>query len=396
MPHILVLQFLNLLMGGGCYLVAVTSFGVWSSAGWSAVATGASMMAANFAYGGIVSSGGRLADGWGRARTAISGAALALVGALVAIIGASPWAAVLGTFICFAGSALFFPGNAGLFSDARTSVGDHVPLHTKVSRYNLGWSSGNLVGFGLAWWLADGPVGRGYWFAGAGFVLIAVVMLQWWALPAQALAASGDRADHPALRLLTRMGRVGLLLYCLVGMALISLLENTLAQQLAPAVAHRMATAVLMAYAAGYFSGFVLLGAWSGWVMRPWRLWLLASGMVAAAAGFIVCGTTQHLSVAPLAGCGALLGLAFSAVYTASLYYSLRLPHGAARAAGLHETYLGIGATLGPLLCGLFISGWSNALTGLGVYIAGGALVVLGWQLTQIPVITRLLRAHPP
>jgi MFS family permease len=395
MPHILVLQFLNLLMGGGCYLVAVTSFGVWSSAGWSALATGASMMAANLAYGGLVGTGGRFADGWGRARTAITGAALALVGALIAIVGASAWSAVLGTVICFGGSALFFPGNAGLFSDARSALGE-VPLHRKVSRYNLGWSSGNLVGFGLAWILADGPVGRGYWFAAGGFVLIAAVMWQWWSLPAQAPSAAGDRADHPALKLLTRMGRVGLLLYCLAGMALMSLLESALAQQLAPAAAHRLATGALMAYAAGYFCGFMVLGQWSGWVMRPWRLWAIALGMLVAAAGFIVCGLAAQLSVAPLAACAAVLGLAFSAVYTASLYYSLRLPQGAAQAAGRHETFLGVGATLGPLLCGAFISGWSNMLAGLGVYIAIGALLVLGWQVSQIPAITRLLRAHPP
>ena len=32
------------------------------------------------------------------------------------------------------------------------------------------------------------------------------------------------------------------------------------------------ASAALFAYALGYFAVFVLLGAWSGWVMRPWRL----------------------------------------------------------------------------------------------------------------------------
>ena len=394
MPHILVLQFLNLLMGGGCYLVAVTSFGVWSSAGWSAVATGASMMAANLAYGGLVSFGGRLADGWGRARTAVSGAVLAVLGALVAALGDSAWSAVVGTFVCFAGSAFFFPGNAGLFSDAKTSGGEQVPLHTKVSRYNLGWSSGNLCGFGLAWILADGAVGRGYWFAGGCFLVIAAVMLRWWTLPAQAPTASGDRADHPALKLLTRMGRVGLLLYCLAGMALISLLENTLSQKLDSRTAHQIATAALVAYAAGYFIGFVALGAWSGWVMRPWRLFAIATGMLVAAAGFILCGVYQVVQVAPLAGCGFLLGLAFAAVYTASLYYSLRLPTGAARAAGLHETYLGVGATLGPLACGLFLSGWTNALAGLGVYIGVGAVLVLGWQVSQIPKITKLLRQH--
>lgn len=396
MPRILLLQFLNLLMGGGCYLVAVSSFGVWSAAKWSSVETGMAVMAANCAYMAFVGFGGRLADGWGRARTGVTGALIAIAGATLAYLGASAWASAIGTVICFGGSALFFPGNAGLFSDARSGGGEAVPLHVKVSRYNLGWSGGNLTGFALAWYLAQGAVSRGYLCALIGFTVIMLVMVRWWSLPAAAPEASGDRCDHPALKLLTRMGRVGLLLYCLIGMALIALLENTLAKQVVPDIAHRVATAALAAYAAGYFSGFVVLGAWSGWVMRPWRLFAIATGMLLAAAGLVVCGLTQVLTVAPLAACGFTLGLAFAAVYTASLYYSLRLPNGAARAAGLHETFLGVGSTVGPLACGYFISLWSEALTGLGVYVAVGALLVLGWQLTQLPAISRLLRAHPP
>ena len=36
-----------------------------------------------------------------------------------------------------------------------------------------------------------------------------------------------------------------------------------------------------------------------------------------------------------------LFGISYGAAYTGSIYYSLRLPHGASRAAGLHATFLG-------------------------------------------------------
>jgi MFS family permease len=395
-PRILLLQILNMLMGGGCYLIAVSSFGVWSAAGWSPVRTGGAMMAANLAYGALVGLGGKMADSWGRARTAVCGALIATAGGLLAWLVADPWAAAIGTVVCFGGSALFFPGNVGLFSDARTDGGGEVALHVKVSRYNLGWSGGNLAGFVIAWLLSFGHVTAGYLVAVGGFVLITATQLQWWSLPPQPPAASGDRGDHPALPRLIRMGRVGLMLYCLMGMALISLFENTLARTAPPAAAHTTATAALAIYALGYFAMFGVLGWWSGWVMRPWRLFAIAALLPLAAGGFLACGLLGSTGPVPYALCSLVLGIAFAAVYTASMYYSLRLPHGAARAASLHETYLGVGSTLGPVLCGGFLMLWSDGVTGLGVYLLIGSALVLGWQLSQLPGISRILAEKDP
>ncbi len=396
MPHLLLLQFLNLLMGGGCYLVAVTSFAAWSQAGWSPMVTGSSMMAANLAYCLVVGIGGRLADGWGRARTAIVGALVTGLGALLAFAVNDPVAAAAGTVITFGGAALFFPGNVGLFSDAAGSGGGEMPLHQKISRYNLGWSSGNLSGFTIAWLLSlvDGGLRWGYLIAVGGCVVIILALLRWWSLAPRLPAASGDRADHPALKSLIHMGRITLLLYCLLGMALIALFENTLAQNMPKTQAHTTATAALTLYAFGYFVTFGVLGWWGGWVMRPWRLFAITGMLPVAALGFVACGLAGISSPLPFAGCAFALGVAFAAVYTSSIYYSMRLPHGAARAASLHETYLGAGSTIGPALCGGFLMLWRDGVTGMGVYLLIGALVVLGWQLSQLPAITRLLK--PP
>lgn len=390
-PRIALLQLLNMLMGGGCYLIATTSVGVWSQAGWSAVATGLGMMAANCAYAVFVGIGGRLADSRGRARTAIAGSLISIAGALLAWLGGGPWAAAVGTVLCFGGSALFFPGNVGLFSDAKQGDGGHVPLHVKVGRYNLGWSAGNLAGFGIAWLLSHGQVRLGYLVAGVGFLIIPAALARWCSLPASPPTADGDRADHPALPALIRMGRIGLLLFCLLGMAVISLLENTLLGLLTPATAHTTATAALSVYALGYFTTFIVLSSWGGWVMRPWRLFAIGLILPLAAIGFLACGLAGITALWALTGCAFALGVAFAAIYTASIYYSLRLPHGAAHAAAMHETHLGIGATAGPMLCGAFLMPWGNGMVGLGAYLLLGALIVLGWQLSQLPRISRLL-----
>lgn len=151
-PALLTLQLLNLLVGGGQYLGFATATGMWTAGGWSELQIGIAMTAANLCYAAFVAQGGRLSDRWGRARTAILGAGIALAAAVIALVVATPLAALVAIMLGCAGTAFFFPGNVGLFSDARSPDGATAPaLHVKVSRYNLGWSGGNIAGFGLAW-----------------------------------------------------------------------------------------------------------------------------------------------------------------------------------------------------------------------------------------------------
>ena len=355
----------------------------WSSSHWTATWVAGAMIATNLCYAAAVSQGGKLSDRWGRARTAILGAGICVLAGVIGMVLHGPWAAVAVGMIGFLGVAFFFPGNAGLFSDAGSADGGSVPLHTKVSRYNLGWSVGNLVGFGIGFCLSSHPH-WGYAVAAAMFLTITVILWRWRSLPPQPPAASGDRADHPALPRLILLGRVGVLLFCLLGMSVISLLETALTSLVTPERAHVLATGALTAYALGYVLMFALLGLWSGWVMRPWRLTMLMLTLPAAAAGLWWVGRGGIPTMALLVPCTFLLGLAYGAAYTASLYYSLRLPHGAARAASIHETFLGVGSMTGPLLCAGFLA-LRPGLDGLGTYLLIGAAVVLAWQALMVP-----------
>ena len=392
-PKILTLQLLNTCIGAGQYLGFSTATGMWTAGGWSSWEIGLAMTLTNLAYAGLVSQGGRLSDGWGRARTAVLGASICVLGAAIALAVAAPWAALVATILGCAGSALFFPGNVGLFSDARGEAGQADPaLHVKVSRYNLGWSGGNLLGFGLAWALCAVSPRLGWALVLAAAATCIAVLWRWRDLPRHELPASGDRAAHPALNRLTWMGRLALLTYCLLGMAFISLLTRALKSEgMADAQAQAAASAALFAYALGYFGVFVLLGAWSGWVMRPWRLLGLQVPIVLASLGVLWLGSGGIPPMAALCGAGLLLGAGFGAVYTGSIYYSLRLPEGAARAAALHETALGIGSTAGPLLCGACMTvAADGALGALGVWMLAVAAVTIAVQALLIPGARRL------
>lgn len=387
-PRLAVLQLLNTAIGAAVYLSFATATGMWTAAGWSPEAIGAAMTGANLAYAGLVAQGGRLSDRWGRARTAVLGAAIIASGALAAAVLADPLGALLGAILACAGSAQFFPGNVGLFSDARGREGaPDPPLHRKVSRYNLGWSAGNIAGFGLAWALAGLPPSASWAAIAAAALACVMVLWRWRALPPRPPRPEGDRAPHPALPRLILMGRIALLLFCLGGMALIALLARSLAGEgLEAAAAQRWAVASLFVYAIAYCGTFAVLGRWTGWVLRPWRLLAVQAPIPLAAALLCLAGLAPGapLALVPLA-CG-LLGIGFAAVYTGSIYYSLRLPEGAARAAARHETALGIGSTLGPLLAGWWLSALGEAALGaLGLWLALIAMLVIGWQLALIP-----------
>ncbi len=392
-PSIPVLQLLNALVAFGSMFIATQSVSVWRGAGWSAWSISLVMALGNICYAGFVAQGGRLADRYGRARIGLVGAAIGGLGGLVAMIFRDPAAAVVGTMLGFGGPALFFPGCAGLFSDSQgASGGAPPPLHRKVSGYNLGWALGNFSAFTALGLLGSDPV-LSYGVAAGAFFAVGAVLWRWRRLPPLPPPPEGDRAPHPALPRLTMMGRTSLFCACVLVMGMIALCEKALSGEriAGPAGPERTLASVLLAcFSAGYIVTFLILGAWSGWVLRPWRLWACQVGLVVGTAGVFALGRLHLGEAWPLGICGLLIGLSYGATYTGSIFYSLRLPHGAARAASLHETYLGCGYTAGPLLCGLFLSGVGTDLASLGLFLTGVAVVCLGFQALVIPGAVKL------
>lgn len=394
-PPILLLQALNLLVGLGTFLTAMTATSAWNRAGWSETAIGVAMTAANLCYALLVSVGGRLSDGWGRARTGALGAAVCVIGCAIGVAVVSPVSAVAAAMLAFAGSAIFFPGNVGLFSDAPPAASGALPLHVKISRYNLGWSLGNFGGFLGYFAFAKLPSAAGFGLSLVSYLVVGAVLLRYLRLPASTPSAEGDRAAHPALSRLILLGRCGLLIASVLAMAQIALLQVVLRGMGLPVDrAQAWSGLTLTAYAASYIAMFVLLGAWGGWVLKPWRLCLLQSGFLLGSLGYVLLGWLGNPSAPALIACGVLVGSGFGAAYTGSIYYSLRLPHGAGRAGALHEMFLGIGNTVGPTLGGIALWWWGgqhlgNSLVGLGLFMTAMAVAGLALQLALIPGAAR-------
>lgn len=384
-PPIPLLQFFNALIAFGGVLSIMLGVSTWSRHQWEPWQIGLATTVVNLCYGGVVAQGGRLADRWGRARAGLLGALVGLTGCLTALLIAHPWAALIAAMLGFTGQALFFPGCAGLFSDAEGAAGGPAPaLHRKLSRYNLGWALGNLVCF-FAFGLVGDDARVGYALAGSAFLAVFIGLWRWRRLPPQPPAPIGDRAPHAALPRLTLMCRINLSIGCVLGMAMMTQLDHALATGMPEPRAVELTSLVLSCYAGSYILVFVLLGRWTGWILRPWRLWACQGGFLLGAVGLLVCATLHPMPAWLLAGCGTAIGSGYGAAYTGSIYYSLRLPHGAARAAGLHETFLGLGNTAGPLLAGAFLSCVISDLSGLGIFLAVLAVAILVFQAVMIP-----------
>lgn len=390
-PPLFQLQLFNALIAVGSILALMLATVRLTEWQWLAWEIGLVTTLANLCYGGLVFIGGRLADHWGRARTGILGASIGLCGSIVALIDAGPVGALTAAMCGMAGAAMFFPGSAGLFSDAVSAAGGPSPaLHRKVRRYNLGWAAGNLasfIGFGL---LAGQPREIAYGIAALSFITVGATLWRWRNLPPRPPAPSGDRSPHAALPRLTVMYRVNLFLSCILGMALMTQLAKGFDERMTVEEATRLASAALSGYASSYILMFLLLGQWTGWILKPQVLWFCQCGFVLGSAGLLGMAWYGEFPLVAVIVCGGLIGSGFGAAYVGSFYYSLRLPNGVGRAAGWHETFLGMGNTLGPLLAGLFMSFVCRGITGLAIFLLIIALAMVLLQGVMIPGIRRL------
>jgi MFS family permease len=389
-PPLFLLQLFNALIALGSLLTLLVGISTWGLLKWDPWQIGLVTTLANLCYGGVVAQGGVLADRWGRARAGMLGAAIGVVGCVAALVFDHALVAVAAAMLGFAGPALFYPGSAGLFSDAEGAAGTATPpLHRKVSRYNLGWALGNFLGFFVFGRIAGDPH-LGYAIAAAAFLAVLLGLWRWRRLPPCPPPAEGDRAPHPALSRLTLMYRVNLFLACTLGMAVTTQLERSLALTLSKGRAVELTSLLLSCYAATYILVFVIFGSWTGWILKPWRMWMCQAGLVLGSGLLLAVVLCDAVSAPWLALCGILLGTGYGTSYTGSIYYSLRLPHGAARAAGLHETFIGLGNTLGPLALGIFLSSTIGSLVGIGWFALATGVIALAFQALMIPGAARL------
>lgn len=396
-PPLFLLQCCSFFVCSGNMLSIMMATTMCTAHQWEPWQIGLGVTLANGSYASMVAFGGWLAERIGRARAGMIGGVVGAFGCSLPLLFAHPIAGVFAGMLGFAGAALYFPGCAGLSADSQGAADrPALSLHRKVSIYNMGWSLGALSGFAGLGLLKGLPTSVGFVICVAEFLIVAMVMARWRNYPASPVRPSGDRADHPALPRMTLLGRMNLLISATIGMGTIAVAERTLSYT-HPAEARTFASLILTSYACGYVGMFVLLGRWSGWVMKPWRLGLITTGSLVSGVLLACVGPMGFVSGGSLALAGVAMGVAFGASYNSSIYYSLRLPTGASRAAGLHETFIGAGNTLGPIVAGAFIdmlrmiSGNAiPALPALAIFVLVFSIALMGWQFAMIPGAAKL------
>ncbi len=347
------------------YATMTTSVSIWKSAGWEGWMIGTAVAVSNLAYAVFVALGGRAADRWGSRKAGTAGAVFGLGGCVLGTLFPTPATAVAASLIVGAAGALCFPSIARWIAGAN----DRLRMHEKVGRYNLGWAGGELAGFLSFAALASAPRRTGFGIATILYVLLVAGFALTRRKKARGSVAGSSvpvPLPEPMASRFALTGRVGLLLTCALTNGLMAQAEKSIGQALDDVEARRLAGVMLASFATAMIGAFIVASRWTGWILRPRIMLLCQSGLAFGALGLI--GTAECPTTAAVAASGALVGVGFGAAYTSSLYYSLRLPHGTGRAAGIHETFIGVGNTIGPIVCGVM----------LDARIGGGGLASVG------------------
>ncbi len=277
----------------------------------------------------------------------------ALVGVLVAlaVVGATPWIFRQHTWVIWPAVLIYNTISGALWPIVESYLSGGRRAHrlrVGTAAFNVVWAS---AGVAMAWGLA--PLIK------AGHALLALPIASLITIASCALVAALPRepAGHvednqphpevyePLLKVFRFMLPTSyLLMYCLN-----PLLPATIARLSVPeAWAAPLASTFLVTRTLT----FLLFGRWHGWHGR-WRTPLWTGAALFAGFGLAVTAGSVPILVAGLS----LFGLGLGGIYAAALYYAMEVGGAAVDAGGTHETLIGLGYTLGPLvgLCGIWI-----------------------------------------
>ncbi|MBI2298606.1 MAG: MFS transporter [Armatimonadetes bacterium] len=294
---------------------------------------------------------GHLGDRVGTRRMTFLGAGLMALCTLGMVSVRTPWGLALPFAGRGLGAAMFWPSLAGWIG--RGAGG--AELHRRMAAYNIGWSSGSVVGsfLGGVAYQGLGPQRSLAWFT-LGVVAAAMVIL---CLPALGAAAGADGAAGPPPSPRTDRWRAWLGMW--VAFFVIASLRTHFPRYARLRYGfdpHDISACVVM-LSASQMLVFLYLG-----VRRP-RLalatWLARSQALAAVGLAALTTRWPTLGLLGLVAAGLNGGLA----YTASIYHSLHGRADPARQGGINEMMVGSGSMLGAALGGLVAQQFGVAVT---------------------------------
>ncbi len=253
-------------------------------------------------------------------------------------------------------------------------------LNRRLGMFNLGWSTGGILGWFGGGWLFDQHMNLPF-FITAGMTLLGLVITagirgrRTQASPSQ--EARPTTTPHPRLEVYRRMARVALVSSYLA-MGLRVPLASLIRQIGMDASVHGGIVAagnLLMTLL------FILLGRWAGWHYRMGLFWLAqAFGAVVTGA---ICLAHSAWSVGVLT---ALSSVTITVCYTSHLYYAMSGGRRRAGVMALHESLLAAGIVIGSFgggaLGGLIGIRWAFPVMG-GLMLLGLAIELLLYLLAR-------------
>jgi MFS family permease len=273
----------------------------------------------------------------------------------------------------------FFPQLEGLLSKREKLLG--IDAASTVSRFNLSWSTGNIVGILLGPFLI---------LRFPSLVFIYAIFLNFLAYlivkrdllkndeqlsftPSKKIKIPSHEVDFPKIKIYRRNYRLTLVLSGLVYSGFLSLFPKiAIFSNIALSISGFLAAAANI----GVLMTFVILEKVRIWVGKPSKAFLLMIGFpITVFLLFVPPSVPQFLLLAFFAG------ITYAVPYTYAIFYALNSPdEDHSKQGGFHEATIGMLSGLGPLLGGMAIQ-ISNGLLGLAVMALTLLMIVIILQL---------------
>jgi MFS family permease len=290
--------------------------------------------------------GGRLSDRFGRRALIVAAPIIFSASCFLMIrVGQVRWVLVLAALNGFAFS-IFWPSFQAWIADLQSGPG----LARNIGTFNMSWTAGNIIGPGMAGVLF-GLHSR------VPFLLAGVLSFSLFFFLRASVGESQPRPEKksaplPAAADQPRAQMSFLYAIWVANFASWFILGNLRYQF--PKLARDLGWAphtiglLMSCLALSLFLGFALLRSSDRWHFK--ELYLIGSQLMAAVALVMLRLVSHPLLVIPAF---LLIGFSISLSYYSSLYYVVLLLKKKGKGTGLHESILGSGVVLGPLLGGV-------------------------------------------
>ncbi|MDD2707069.1 MAG: MFS transporter [Verrucomicrobiae bacterium] len=328
--------------------------------------------------------GGRLADRFGYDRTLI----VCFAGMGATLVTGSFIPCLIMPFVALALYNLFVGPTWPSLEAAILHSPGKLSMPNRLGIYNLSWSFGDGIGLFLSGFMFKWNPDSIFWLPGLIY-LLTIPTIRWGprnhddeGVVAMEMPHTGDTIPKAQKRRFMQLGWLGNGLGFLMLAGFTALAPQMSLRLGLPTEATLWLTCTLL-FARGF--AFLIFWKWEGWHYHmawcQWALWLAPLSLaIAFFAG------NPAVVFGSLVVFGASIGLS----YSGSIYYSLDYGDNKGELGGLHESILGLGMFIGPLLAA------GAAAMGHGATSAQWTLIILSLGANAIGLAILNLKEPPP